>query len=65
MCVYTYIPKRVIKSKHLITLYKKENLYYFINFIVFKDCLHLLLVKCIIQNVEKNLNPSLMAEDTK
>lgn len=62
MCVYT--PRRVIKSKILVTLYKKENLYCFINFIVFKDCPHLLLVKYIIQNVEKILNPFLMGEDT-
>lgn len=62
MCVYT--PRRVIKSKILVTLYKKENLYHFINFIVFKDCPHLLLVKYIIQNVEKILNPFLMGEDT-
>lgn len=62
MCVYT--PRRVIKSKILVTSYKKENLYYFINFIVFKDCPHLLLVKYIIQNVEKILNPFLMGEDT-
>lgn len=60
-----YTPRRVIKSKNLITLYKTENLYPFINFIVFKDCLHLLLVKCIIQSVEKNLNPFLMGENTK